>query len=139
MGFRPKQGYNFTVLGGNLMQSQAKGTPGFQVFLENEENGETEYTIWLTPKNKAKAEADFATLGVGGDDLRNSSFLSHQIGDAIKGREVYGYMVEEEYNGKTSIKVGSIGQKRAGSTTELGNTVASFFGAELLTDDEIPF
>ena len=60
MGFRPKQGYNFTVLGGNLMQSQAKGTPGFQVFLENEENGETEYTIWLTPKNKAKAEAEKA-------------------------------------------------------------------------------
>jgi len=139
MSFRPKTGYNFTVLGGNLMQSQGKGTPGFQVFLEHEEEGETDYTIWLTPKNREKAEADFATLGIQGDDLRNSTFMSHQIGDAIKGREVYGYMVEEEYKGKVTVKVGSIGQRRAGSSTELANTAASFFGAALPADEDVPF
>lgn len=137
MSLRPGQGYNFTVTGGNLIQSKAKGTPGFQLLLETAGGDSADFTIWLTDKNRVGAIESFKVLGFSQQDLASKSFIEHQLPQKVVGKEVHGFMVEEEYKDKKTVKVGSISAKRE-EGGGLANQAAGFFAVGL-EDADIPF
>jgi hypothetical protein len=136
--------YNAVVTGGGLFEA-GTGTMGYQVFLKCED-GETDYTIWLTTKNRdgGRIEKDFKTLGVPISTLKTAEGI-HSIGDAITGREVSFGTALDVYKDKERIKVVWIGEKRPESSGDLFADAAAFMGGAPapirndLPDEEIPF
>lgn len=127
--------------GSDLIQSQS-GTLGYCVQLECED-GETSYTIWLTPKNKERASETFQkALGISEEKLHDGNYIELQLGLDIAGREVTFATVEEEYKGKSKVKVSFLFARSALAGTSPGKAAASFFGGaafDPITDDDIPF
>ena len=142
MSLRAGRKYHGTVTAGSeLIQSQS-GTLGYQVNLDCED-GEASYIIWLTPKNKERAETTFVeALGVDREQLINGNYLELQLGVDLCGREVTFTTVEEEYKGKSKVKVAFLFRRSAVTGSSPGKAAASFFGAtpgtEIL-DEDIPF
>lgn len=144
-GIRPDEKYQGRVReGSGLIQSQ-NGTLGYNVMLECED-GRTFYTIWITEKNREHAEKNFATLGVSLEKLRTPGYIE-QLGQDIVGRAVTFGTKEEEYNGKTRVKVAWIGRQSTAVDSRKAASVCAFFGgvasapppATPITDDDIPF
>ena len=71
--------------GSSLIETQS-GTMGYQLMLGCE-HGETTFTIWLTEKNRARAEKYFDILGVDLESLKASSFLEFQLGQILEGKD----------------------------------------------------
>lgn len=144
MGIKPDRKYNGTISPGSALVETQKGTLGYQVQLECED-GETSYTIWLTPKTRENARECFEkALGVDPKKLEDGNYIDMQLGLDIAGREVSFNTKEEEYNGKFKVKVSGL-YKRSAAAGGLGKAASSFFkglasGAETpITDDDIPF
>jgi hypothetical protein len=152
MSYRDGGRYTGTVTGGGLFESAMQGTLGFQVLIECEE-GETDYTIWLTEKNKDRAAKDFETLGHPVGTLRSKAAFD-DLGDKLKAEapEIQFGIKAETYNKQTRMKVSWIGKKKTGDLS-LAGMAATFFGADagkiaeepesgappVDDEDEIPF
>lgn len=136
--------YVGTVASGSGLYESLNGTLGFQVFI-NTEDGAADYTIWLTEKNAERAKKDFATLGVDPAKLKAPSEFA-AIGDTIEGREISFETGEDEYQGKTRIKVKWISPKKDPGVGSLEQRAAHLFGgvspkqpALVPEDDDVPF
>ncbi len=143
--------YSGVVRAGSHVYEAQTGSLGYQVMLECED-GETDFTIWLTEKGRERAEKNFSILGVTIDKLRDASYLEYGLAQEIEGREVSFGTREETYNGKRSVKVAWIGRKSEGKPAQ---SAARFFGGKVdavasqvaspvvgkpeITDEDIPF
>ncbi len=132
--------------GSSLIESQS-GSLGYQVQLECED-GETSYTIWLTPKTRENARECFEkALGVDPKKLEDGNYIEMQLALDIDGREVSFTTKEEEYKGKFKVKVSGLYRRSASNGVGLAKAAGSFFkgtgltpGADKgITDDDIPF
>jgi hypothetical protein len=140
MGIRPDMKYNGKVGNGSMLIQTEKGSLGYQVMLQCED-GETSFTIWMTPRNKDRAIKSFEAMGVDPEKLKEPSYLEYKLAFDIQGKEVSFGTKTEVYNGKSSVKVGWIGKKSEGN---MANAAASFFGGTVTPvtpspDEEIPF
>lgn len=136
MSLKPDWKYNGKVAEGSQMIETARGSIGFQVNLDCED-GKTTFVIWMTEKNRKRAEGSFDVLGADFSKLGSPSYLEYEFPSEIVGREVSFGTKEEEYNGKKSVKVAWIGKKSEGKPSVAG---AKFFGAEpVIKDEDIPF
>lgn len=147
MAIRAGQKYHGNVTSGSeIIQSQS-GSLGYQVQLECND-GATSYVIWMTPKNRERAEKVFKdALGITSEQLMDENYIELQMAADISGREVTFVTVEEEYKGKTTTKVAFLFPRSALAGKSPGKAVASFFGrgvgpvtaANPIDDSEIPF
>ena len=122
--------YNGVVAPGSQLYESQTGTLGYQVMLECAE-GSTDFVIWLTDKNRKRAEKFFEVLGVDPGKLKDPDYIEYQLGLDIEGREVSFGTRSEEYNGRQSVKVFWIGKK---SNPNLSRGAARFFGAPIGED-----
>lgn len=145
---RPGERYVGRVVeGSRLFQSNAKKTTGFQVMLEVENGGpfpdKTDFTIWLTPKNKDRALGSFEALGVNESDLADAGFVQYQLPQVIVGREVEFEVKEETYRDQKQIKVAWIAPRGAADERGLVASVVGMFGGkapeEPAATEEDPF
>ena len=142
MAIKAGKKYHGTVgSGSELIQSQS-GTLGYQVQLECED-GDTSYVIWLTPKNKERAEKVFVqALGRTVEQLHNGTYIELQLAIDITGREVTFVTTEEEYKGKSTVKVSFLFARSQVAGGSPAKAAAAFFGGPELyqiTDEDIPF
>lgn len=140
MAIKGDKKYHGEVIGGDLVESGG-GTLAYQVNLKCED-GEASYMIWLTARNRERASKTFIdVLGVDGEKLKNQTYIENQLALDITGKEVTFVTEEEEYKGKTKIKVAWL-FKRSASNGNPAKAAASFFGgksAAEITDEDIPF
>lgn len=146
MSIRADQTYNGTVTGGSWTRS-ANGNLGFQIALTCPD-GDAGFTIWLTKNTKDMAKRNFQVLGLSEAQMRDKAFLNYQLPTHIHGREISFTTFNDEYQGKTRVKVKSIGFP-VKSVDEAPAEAASFFGAGTnggqetgefqATDDDVPF
>lgn len=109
------------------------GTVGFLLTLRAPE-GAIEYTIWCSAKNKERAAKDFGTLGCDVARMNEEEYV-RSIPDLIAGKEIPFGTKLEEYQGKTRVKVGYIGEWQAKRAVESGpRAVASLFGGSENSD-----
>jgi hypothetical protein len=125
---QPDRTYIGTIVSARLMQSKAKKTPGFQLGIETSEGDTAEHIIWLTPKNKERAETDFQTLGVDLSRLGSRSYIEHELPGATIGKEIEFGTKSETYNDRTTVKVSWIQPAGAATTTDLADEVAHLWG-----------
>lgn len=152
IGLKPDHKYQGRVRDGSALIETQTGTLGFQVMLTCDD-GRCFYTIWITPKNKERAMKDFETLGVQAEKLQNSAYIEYRLGQDIAGQEITFGTREEEYRGKTAVKVVWIGKPSLAADGNKAAAVARFFGAAAntndgtgtvtkdnpITDDDVPF
>jgi hypothetical protein len=124
MSIKADTKYNGTVGPGSHLYETQTGTLGYQVTIECED-GSTTFVIWLTQKNRERARRYFEALGIDPELLKDPGYLEYQLGMDIEGREVSFGTVDEEYNGKRSVKVVWIGKP---SDPNLSRSAARFFG-----------
>ena len=122
--------YTGVIVGESHLISTQSGSLGYQVMLTCDD-GDTSFTIWLTPKNRARAIKTFEMLGVSRENLAKRIYLEFQLALDIEGKEVSFGTREEEYNGKKSIKVSWIGKK---SSDDPAQDAADFFAQAGATD-----
>lgn len=134
--------------GSEIIESQS-GSLGYQVMLTCED-GAGSYTIWLTNKNRERAEKTFVeALGVKPENLQSASYIETQLAVDIAGKEVTFVTEEEEYKGKRRIKVAWLFKRSASNGANPAKAAASFFSNakppvsapthDEITDDDIPF
>lgn len=148
MGLQDKKYHGIVRSGSEMIESQS-GTLGYQVMLQCED-GQTSYTIWLTKATRERAEKTFVeALGVDPAKLQNASYIENQLANDITGREVTFIMEQEEYKGKTRLKVAWLFKRSATSGQNPAKAAASFFGKkepsmvpaphDEINDEDIPF
>jgi hypothetical protein len=150
MGIKADHKYHGKVaLGSELIESQS-GSLGYQVMLECED-GATSYIVWLTAKNRERAAKTFTeALGVPEERLTDQSYIENRLSSDIAGREVTFVTEEEEYKGKSRIKVAWLFKRSSSSGGNPAKAAAAFFGGKSskpeavtpdnpITDDDIPF
>ncbi len=123
--------YNGIVAPGSQLYETQTGTLGYQVMLECGD-GPTSFVIWLTQKNRERAQRYFEVLGVEPEQLKDPGYIEYQLGLDIEGRELCFGTKEEEYNGKHSVKVVWIGKR---SDPNLSRSAARFFGSTITDGD----
>lgn len=152
MGLHADTKYRMTVERGEWIESANSGASGFQVDLSCED-GPITAVIWVTEKSRDMAGKQFAALGVDAAQLRDYRFMNYELAQFVVGREVVIKTKEEEYKGKTSVKVAGIFPPSApsGESGGAARAAVSIFGGEapekkpdtqgrnLITDDDIPF
>ena len=141
MSIRADEKYNGVVAAGSCLYETFSGTVGYQVMLECEE-GRASYIIWLTPKNRERAQKCFELLGISEEQLKKPSFFENELAQTIEGKEVSFGTAEEEWKGKRSVKVSWIGKASTTIGQKVPSVAAQFFGGERpveITDDDIPF
>lgn len=145
MAIKPGKKYHGNVGHGSELRETQTGSLGYQVMLECED-GETSYTIWLTPKNRERAIKTFTeALGVPAEKLQDANYVELQMSSDIAGREVTFTTEEEEYKGKTRIKVAFLFKRSMTNGGSPAKAAASFFkgggppAADPITDEDIPF
>ncbi len=121
---KPDCRYIGVVASGSHLYESQQGNLGYQVMLKCEE-GATDFTIWLTDKNRDRAKKYLQILGVDEAKLRDPGYIEYQLGLDIEGREVSFGTVDEEYNGRHSVKVLWIGKK---PDPNLPRSAAKYFG-----------
>jgi hypothetical protein len=151
MGLKIDHKYHGTVRQGSEIIESQSGSLGYQVMLTCED-GDTSYTIWLTAKNRDRAEKDIYR-GAGRQRGKTSKLPATSKTNwhaDITGREVTFVTEQEEYRGKTRIKVAWLFKRSASGGGSPAKAVAGFFGkkapgqeppppASEITDDDIPF
>jgi hypothetical protein len=145
MPIKPDMRYNGTVRSGSGLMETQTGTTGYQVMLSCED-GDTSFMIWMTPKNRERAQKMFTdALGISLEHLRDPNYFEYQLGQDIEGREVSFGTKSEEYKGKVQIKVSWIGKKSESIGGSISKAASRFFGASIpeeskqITDEDIPF
>lgn len=141
--------YNGKISAGSGLVESKTGTVSFNVQLECED-GDAVFPIWLTERNREKSMRYFEVIGADNNKLSEHEYLENELPAAIVGREVCFGTKEEEYNGRTTVKVAWIGKK---PDPNLARAAARFFGAtddsadadrpvtddSPITDSDIPF
>ena len=121
-----------------LIESSMKGTPGLELYI-NGEQGATSYTVWLTPKNRERAERDLGLLGVRPGDLKLPTFWEN-VGTLLSGKPICFGFAEEDFNGKKRLKISYIAGPKSESAGNLAAKAAGLFGSPAPADDaDIPF
>jgi hypothetical protein len=148
MALKPDHKYHGTVREGSEIIESQSGSLGYQVMLRCED-GDTSYTIWLTNKNRDRAEKTFTeALGVSSENLQNPAYLENKLAADIAGHEVTFVTEEETYKDRTRIKVAWLFKRSAMSNKSPGKAVAGFFtkaktGAVTpdnpIDDNDVPF
>lgn len=148
MALKPDHKYHGTVAPGSEIIESQSGSIGYQVMLECED-GTASYTIWLTQKNRERAEKTFTeALGVDREKLADANYLEDVLATEIAGREVTFVTEEEEYKGKRRVKVAWLFRRSASGGGSPAKAAARFFGgndsrsnqhADPITDDDLPF
>src|SRR3990172_9700543 len=90
--------YNGVVITGSHPFETQCGTCGYSVALECED-GQTEFTIWMTDKNRKNVLKYFGVLGVDVSKMQSSSYVENQLALDITGREVSFGTYTDEYGG----------------------------------------
>src|SRR5262249_397691 len=119
-------------------QSQT-GNAGIELELSCED-GQINYTIWMTEKSRDRAKRELEALGVSEHDLQDFDFVSNRLLTSLKRQQVTFKIQEEEYKGKTKLKVGGI--SRVINEAELSRSMCEFFNGSVpavITDADIPF
>jgi len=149
MALKPDRKYDGKIASGAYFSYSMNGNLGFQIPIACED-GQAWFTLWLTEKNRVKATSTLIMLGADQDKLANQSYLDNFLPGAIVGKEISFGTKEDEYNGKTSVKVVWIGKK---TDPDVAKGAASFFGggspdparndeplpADPISDSDIPF
>lgn len=146
MSIRPDKKYHGTVAIGSCLIESQNGTMGYQLQLDCED-GQAEYMIWLTAKNKDRARAAFVDiLGVKEDKLQDANYFEYMLAEEITGRPITFTTVENEYKGKRKVQVAFIFKPGSWALDGAGpgRAAAAFFGAEVKApkiddDDDMPF
>lgn len=126
MGFRAGFKYIGTIReGSNAFESQ-RGTPGFQVMLRCED-GDTDFVIWLTERNRENAARYFQTIGADMSRLENENYIQYELPAAIVGVPVAFSMKDETFNNETRLKCAWIGRPSTGRPEK---QVATFFAQQ---------
>lgn len=142
MAIQGEARYHGTVReGSNLFESQGKGTLGFQVMLSCDD-GNTDFVIWLTPKNRDRALQYFEVLGIKPEQLQDRYFVEYTLPQQIIGIELDFGTKTEIWQDRPQVKVAWIGKRRAESESQMAEDMVKFFGgapAPPPDDDDIPF
>jgi hypothetical protein len=152
MAIRANKKYTGTVTGGAFFESSMNLTPGYQVFLECED-GDTDYVIWLTEKNRKKVARDFKVLGADMSRMKEPQYLQYELSGVITGKNVTFEARDEEWRGEVKTKVAWIGRVSAASEEEIIGSVSAFFAQQqtlgtvrdpvdngpAIDDEDIPF
>lgn len=127
MSIKADKKYNFEIIGGEWIESN-NGTLGFQIFLECED-GNADFTIWLTDNNREVAQRLFnKALGVSLDQLKDQFFMQHQLPSFVKGKIISGGTEEQEWKGKKKVRVKWINTKSQSTDGNLAGAASFFFG-----------
>jgi hypothetical protein len=110
-------------------------------------DGNINFQLWLTEKNKAKAIKTLESLGADPAKLSEQSYLDNFLPGLLTGKEVSFGTKEDTYMEKTSIKVAWIGKR---TDPNVARGAANFFGGSAsaakdgdinrpIDDSDIPF
>lgn len=158
MGFVGGMKYLVEVAGAAWITSQNTGSRGLQLDLESEEGG-ISGMIWVTERSAEVAERQFRALGVSDEQLTDPNYMEYQLPADLLGRSVKIATEEEEYKGRTSVKVKGIYPPVQETASGIGGGVANVFrkykglpeanakpqaapasdGGAAIMDDDIPF
>jgi len=157
MGFMGGMKYLVEVAGAAWITSQNTGSRGLQLDLESEE-GCIVGMIWVTERSAEVAERQFKALGVTDEQLCDPAYMEYQLPAELLGRSVKIATEEEEYKGRTSVKVKGIYPPTQETASGIGGGAANVFrkfkglptsepkpaapklpGDESILDGEIPF
>jgi len=138
MAIKADTRYRGKIVDGGIYEANS-GTLGYQLCLECED-GATDYVIWLTPKNKEKAEKAFVSLGIDPKALRSETGIEG-IASQLAGMEVDFGTREEEYQGKKRVKVSWVGKPKgdAGGGGSATARAAAFFADKPADEDAVPW
>ena len=138
MGIKADTRYRGQIVDGGIYEANS-GTLGYQLLL-NCEDGSTDYVIWLTPKNKERAEQAFVGLGIDPKCLRSEAGIE-SIAAQLAGMEVDFGTREEEYNGKKRAKVSWIGKPKEGGASAGSplTRAAAFFADKPADEGSVPW
>jgi hypothetical protein len=145
MAFTDGQRYAAEVIAADLITSSHTGTEGIELQLNTEE-GQTTHVLWLTEKNRDNVWRSLEALGV-----KDASRFHPVHGmEQLIGAHCTLTMREEEYRGRTRVRVRWINQRHAAVTDSAVDRALRFFGHETdaatlvadgrsIVDDDIPF
>lgn len=150
MSIKADTKYAGTIGPGSQLYVSNNGTMAYQVNLECAD-GSTSFAIWLTEKNRERANKYFEIIGADLNRLKEPNYLEYELAQIIEGREVSFGTKEEEYQGNYKIKVSWIGKR---TDPNLPRAAARYFGGSVpdveqgnrsvtkddpITDADIPF
>lgn len=107
MGLTGGVKYPMTVTRAEWITSQNTGSRGLQVDFECDEGGITG-VIWCTEKSAAMAERQMKALGATDDQIIDADYLEYQFPVDVAGRQAKVETYDDEYKGKTTVKVKTI-------------------------------
>lgn len=129
MGLMGGVRYSMTVSRAEWIVSQNTGSKGLQVDFECEEGGITG-VIWATEKSAQMAARQMKALGATEDQLIDPDYLEYQFPVDIAGRSAKVETYDDEYKGRTTVKVKAIYPLVADSGAGIGAGVANLFRQE---------
>jgi hypothetical protein len=149
MTFTDGQRYAAEVVAADLITSSRTGTEGIELRFDTEE-GSTTHVLWLTERNRENVWRALAALGI------QDASRFHPVRDMeqLIGARCTLTMGNEEYRGKTSVRVQWINPLRAAATADARQRAMAFFGHETAAavalgtedrviavddDDDVPF
>lgn len=144
MALQADRKYDGQITSAAWVVSRNKGTNGLQVDVETPDGDYISHTFWITPRTRDRFAEDMAGFGIDAENLRNPSFLRHEMPTVLIGQEVSFTTKEETYNDKRSIKVAYLNPKTAPSDPRgIEFAVASLFAPTVaegeIGDDDVPF
>ena len=129
MGLMGGVKYPMTVTRAEWITSQNTGSRGLQVDFECDEGGITG-VIWCTEKSAQVAERQMKALGATDEQVIDPDYLEYQFPVDIAGRTAKVETYDDEYKGKTSVKVKAIYPLVSDNGTGIGAGVANLFRRE---------
>lgn len=126
MGLMGGMKYVMEVAGVSWITSQNTGSRGFQIDFEGPDGAITG-VVWVTEKSAEMAERQFKALGATDEQVIDANYMEYQFPVDVLGREVKVAIEEQEYKGKTSLKVNGIYPVVAETASGIGGTVANIF------------
>lgn len=129
MGLMGGVKYPMTVARAEWITSQNTGSRGLQVDFECDEGGITG-VIWCTEKSAAMAERQMKALGATDEQIIDADYLEYQFPVEIVGRQAKVETYDDEYKGKTTVKVKAIYPLVTEAGGGIGAGVANLFRRE---------
>lgn len=129
MGLMGGVKYPMTVTRAEWITSQNTGSRGLQVDFECDEGGITG-VIWCTEKSAAMAERQMKALGATDDQIIDADYLEYQFPVDVSGRQAKVETYDDEYKGKTTVKVKAIYPLVTEAGGGIGAGVANLFRRE---------